>query len=172
MTTDPALLGAVLHRYRVSHLRLVPVAAAALVVAVVVGAGTVLMMRSGYSYRYTTSISFGIVVTALAALLALFFAGRLIRRGPSETFEVRAAGLVHTAKGRTRAWPWHAVTAVTPFRPHRSTVLTRLLIRDYSCVVTFADGAKIRFTGGLDGHELLEHTIRSNSTVDPQAPRR
>ncbi|GAA3799470.1 hypothetical protein [Amycolatopsis tucumanensis] len=172
MTTDPDLLGPVGHRYRVSHVRLALIAVAAVVLAAVMGALTTPMMLSGYSYQYSTAIGFGITVTVFAATLAVFLVVHVARQGLSETFEVRDAGLAHTAKGRTRAWPWQAVTAVTPFHPRRSTFLTRLVIRDYRCTVAFADGAKIRFSGALDGHELLEHAIRAGSAVGGQAPRR
>lgn len=160
--TDPAALGAVVDRYRVSHVRLVLIGLAALVVAVIVGALTVPMVQSGYSYRYSAIIGFGISVTGLAAILAVFLFVMAALHGPTETFEVRAAGLVHTARKRTRAWPWQSVTAVTSFYPRRSTALTGMVIRDYMCTVRFNDGAKVRFSAALAGHDRLEHAIRAN----------
>lgn len=169
--TDPAALGAVLNRYDVSHKRLLAIGAGALAAAAILCVLTIPMMRSGYSYRYSTSIGIGIAgmgfTTAVAVIMIVF----LSVRGLSETFEVRTTGLAHRAKGRTRTWPWRAVTSLKPVHTPRSTWLTRLLIRDYTCAVQFADGAKIRFTGALDGYEDLERAIRTNCpqcTVEPQ----
>ncbi|GAA1960724.1 hypothetical protein GCM10009754_34200 [Amycolatopsis minnesotensis] len=160
--TDPAALGAVLSRYHVSHKRLLAIGAGALAAAAILCVLTIPMTRSGYSYRYSTAISIGICgisfTTAIAVIMIVF----LVLRGLSETFDVRTGGLAHKAKGRIRAWPWQAVASLKPVHTPRSTWLTRMLIRDYTCAVQFADGAKIRFTGALDGYEDLEQAIRAN----------
>ncbi|QWF83556.1 hypothetical protein HUW46_06999 [Amycolatopsis sp. CA-230715] len=162
MRIDPATLGAVLSRYRVSRVRLLPIGFGALVVAGIVCALTIPMMRSGYSYRYTMAINIGIWCTVFAALAAILMFVYLALRGLKETFEARSAGLVHTAKGRIRAWPWHEVASMKPVHIQRSTWLTRLLVRDYTCTIRFSDGAVLKFSGELDGHEDLEQAIRAN----------
>ncbi|MEV5721803.1 hypothetical protein AB0L41_48805 [Amycolatopsis mediterranei] len=103
-------------------------------------------------------LGLGLVGLALAARQLT----RAWRGGSGEYYEVREDGILHANARQVRGWRWDDVTKVTLTFRTQENGLSRALGTGFRCVLTFADGARIRIDGLAENPHALVSAVREH----------